>query len=75
MKIGDLVIYKGDVPFSNPKGKYTPGIVISLYCLHDEEERGWIGKTCQCCADVLWAGDPVMTGHVTRCLEVHSENR
>jgi hypothetical protein len=75
MKIGDLVIYKGDVPFSNPKGKYTPGIVISLYCLHDEEERGWIGKTCQCCADVLWAGDPVMTGHVTRCLEVHNENR
>ena len=75
MKVGDLVIFKGDVPFSNPEGNYTLGLVTSLYCLHDEEERGWIGKTCQCAADVLWAGDPVMQGHVTQYLEVRSESR
>ena len=75
MKVGDLVIYKGDVPFSNPEGNYTPGIVISLYCMHDAEERSWIGKTCQCVADVLWAGDPVTTGHITRALEVRNESR
>jgi len=75
VQVGDLVIFKGDVPFSNPEGDYTPGVVISLYCIHDEEERNWIGKTCQCVADVLWVGDPVMTGHVTKYLEVRSESR
>ena len=74
MQVGDLVIFKGDVPFSNPEGDYTPGVVISLYCIHDEEERNWIGETCQCVADVLWVGDPVMTGHVTKYLEVISES-
>jgi hypothetical protein len=74
VKVGDLVIFKGDVPFSNPEGDYTPGVVISLYCIHDEEERDWIGKTCQCVADVLWVGDPVMTGHVTKYLEVRNES-
>jgi len=74
VQVGDLVIFKGDVPFSNPEGDYTPGVVISLYCIHDEEERNWIGKTCQCVADVLWVGDPVMTGHVTKYLEVISES-
>jgi len=75
MKVGDLVIYKGEVPFSNPNGNYTPGVVISLYCNHDEKERSWIGKNCQCVADVLWAGSPIMQGHITRALEVRSESR
>ena len=79
MKLGDLVIYKGEVPFSNPNGNYTPGVVISLYCNHNKKERSWIekriGKRCQCVADVLWVGDPVVQGHITRALEVRSESR
>ena len=78
MQVGDLVIFKGEAPFSNPEGDYIPGFVISLYCIHemhDEEERDWIGKTCQCVADVLWVGDPVMTGHVIKYLEVRNESR
>ena len=75
MQVGDLVIFKGEAPFSNPEVNHTPGVVISLYCQHREEERDWIGKTCQCVADVLWVGDPVMTGHVTKYLEVRNESR
>ena len=75
MKVSDLVIYKGDAPFSNPNKNYTLGVVLSLYCNHNEEERSWIGKRCQCVADVLWAGSPIIQGHVTRALEVRSESR
>ena len=72
MKVGDLVIFKGDAPFSSPKVDYTPGVVISTYCISQERE---VDPLCQCVADVLWVGDPVMTGHRTKYLEVVNESR
>ena len=57
MKVGDLVIYKGDVCESDPNVEYTPGIVIALYCdCNKAEERWWIEGGCRCCANILWAG-------------------
>ena len=76
MKVGDLVIYKGEVPFSNPNISYIPGVIVALYCNHDkEEEKWWLEGGCRCVADVIWAGDPVVQGHVTKHLAVRNESR
>ena len=89
MKIGDLVVYKGlavgwtdeyDEYLPDPrldhKGSLTPGVVVALYCnCEPEEEKWWLKGGCQCVADVLWAGSPIVQGHVTKHLVVRNEAR
>ena len=63
-------------PRLDPKGNLTPGVVVALYCnCEPEEEKWWLKGGCQCVADVLWAGSPIVQGHVTKHLVVRNESR
>jgi len=89
VQVGDLVIYKGmavgwydeyDEYLPDPRlsdtGNFIPGVVIALYCIcNPGEERWWLKGGCQCVADILWAGDSAVQGHVTKHLEVCDESR
>jgi len=89
VKVGDLVVYKGLAvgwtdeyneylpdPRLDHKRNLTPGVVVALYCnCEPEEERWWLEGGCQCVADVLWAGSPIVQGHVTKHLVVRNEAR